>query len=491
MHASNEKKRAALSSVFAAIFLTGMKLVVGLMTNSLGVLSEAIHSAFDLVAAGMTYVAVRVSATPPNSSHPYGFGKIENFSALVEALLLLVTCVWIIWEGVDRLFFNPVEVAPSLWAVGVMVVSILVDISRSRMLKAVAKKYHSQALEADAMHFSTDIWSSAVVLVGFGALYLAEFLPAESAFVPWLKKADALAGLGVAFIIIKVSWALCVRAFNVLIDAGDIPLTRELEQKLATIEGVGSVEQIRIRHSGSDVFVDMEVTVPKTLLMEEAERVRNSVAEAAQSVVERATVSVSLRPEELSGDLFSFLRGEAAVHGLITHAVEILDFDDSDGRKQCVEIHVEFTPSLSLEKAHAMVTAFEHTVQQAFPDMVLITHIEPMGEYTALVKPPVEEIESIQAKILAVVEADPDVSECHRLMVVDTDKGRRVSFHCRMPASITVHEAHEKSVELSENIRNLCPEISRTTIHMEPAGHAETAGHARTTRVAVEAETVA
>ena len=468
MHASSEKKRAALSSVFAAIFLTVMKLIVGVMTNSLGVLSEAIHSAFDLMAAGMTYVAVRVSATPPSSSHPYGFGKIENFSALVESLLLLVTCVWIVWEATDRLFFNPVEVAPSLWAVGVMVVSIIVDVSRSRMLNAVAKKHHSQALEADAMHFSTDIWSSAVVLVGFGALYLAEFLPAQSALVPWLKKADALAGLGVAFIIIKVSWSLCVRAFNVLIDAGDMPMTKELEDKLKNIEGVRSVEHIRIRHSGSDVFVDMEVTVPKTLLMEEAERVRRMVADSAKAVVERATVTVSLRPEELSGGLISFLRGEAAVHGLVTHAVEVLDFDDTGGRKQFVEIHVEFTPSLSLEKAHAQVTLFEQRMQQAYPEMVLITHIEPMGEYTALTRPSLSEIEAIQAKVHAVVEADPDVSACHNLLVVDTDKGRRVSFHCRMPAKTTVHEAHEKSVVLSDAIRNQCPEVFRTTIHMEP-----------------------
>lgn len=473
MQASIEKNRAALSSVFAAIFLTVIKLVVGIVTNSLGVLSEAIHSAFDLIAAGMTYVAVCVSATPPSSSHPYGFGKIENFSALVESLLLLVTCGWIMWEAMDRLFFNPVEVEPSLWAVGVMVVSILVDISRSRMLIAVAKKHHSQALEADAMHFSTDIWSSTVVLVGFGALYLAEFLPAESVFVPWLKKADALAGLGVALIIIKVSWSLCVRAFNVLIDAGDMPMTKELEEQLGKIEGVRSVEHIRIRHSGSDVFVDMEVTVPKTLLMEEAEKVREMVAGAAKAVIERATVSVSLRPEELSGGLISFLRGEAAVHGLITHAVEVLDFDDTGGRKQFVEIHVEFTPSLSLGKAHAQVTLFEKKVQQAYPDMVLVTHIEPMGEYTALTKPSADVIEAIQAKVYAVVEADANVSACHKLLVVDTDKGRRVSFHCRMPATTTVHEAHEKSVELSDAIRSQCPEVFRTTIHMEPVGSTE------------------
>lgn len=469
-NAEHEKKSAALASVFAAIFLTAMKVVVGVMTNSLGVISEAIHSAFDLIAAGMTYVAVRVSAAPPNSSHPYGLGKIENFSALVESLLLLVTCGWIMWEAFDRLFFNPVDVSPSLWAVGVMVVSIIVDISRSRMLKAVAEKHHSQALEADALHFSTDIWSSTVVLVGFGGLYLAELLPPESPFVPWLNKADALAGLGVALIIIKVSWSLCVRAFKVLLDAGDLPMTQEIEEGLKSIEGVGSVIYTRIRHSGSDVFVDMEISVAKTLLMEEAERVREAAVEVVRQVVPRASVSIALRPEEISTDLVSLLRGEAAVYGLVVHSVEVLDFEDKQGRKQFVEMHAEFEPSLSLEKAHSLVTAFEEQIGFSFPHIMLITHIEPMGEYNVSTKTVAEKACTIEKNIRKIVEADTAVSHCHRFLITDTDKGRRVSFHCEMPGTTTVHDAHEKTVELHEKILESCPDIFRTTIHMEPLG---------------------
>ncbi|MCC8193382.1 MAG: cation diffusion facilitator family transporter, partial [Deltaproteobacteria bacterium] len=178
--AEEEKRNAAMASIAAAVLLTTLKLGVGLATNSLGVLSEAAHSALDLMAAGMTYAAVRIAAFPPDPGHPYGHGKIENLSALVETVLLMATCAWITWEAVDRLFFNPAVVKASIWAVAVMGVSIIVDYSRSRMLMRVAKEHRSQALEADALHFSTDMLSSAVVLVGLGGLFLAEWLPETS-----------------------------------------------------------------------------------------------------------------------------------------------------------------------------------------------------------------------------------------------------------------------------------------------------------------------
>jgi len=167
-HAQKEKREAALSSVVAALLLTGLKLAIGLLTGSLGILAEAAHSGLDLVAALVTFFAVRLSDRPPDEHHLYGYGKIENLSALIETLLLLITCVWIIYEAIQRLFFKSVEIEASIWAFAVMGISIVVDITRSRILYAAARKHKSQALEADALHFSTDIWSSSVVIVGLG-----------------------------------------------------------------------------------------------------------------------------------------------------------------------------------------------------------------------------------------------------------------------------------------------------------------------------------
>lgn len=171
-----EKKIVAATSVVAAVFLTGGKLTVGLLTGSLGILAEAAHSALDLVASAITFFAVRISDRPADESHLYGHGKVENLSALAETQLLLITCVWIIYEAMQRLFFVSVKVDASLWAFLIMAISIAVDFSRSRALSRVAKKYKSQALEADALHFRTDIWSSAVVIAGLALVRFGEHL---------------------------------------------------------------------------------------------------------------------------------------------------------------------------------------------------------------------------------------------------------------------------------------------------------------------------
>ena len=200
-----EKRSAALSSLVAAIGLTAMKIVVGVLTGSLGILAEAAHSGLDLVAALMTYVAVRISGRPADSTHLYGHGKVENLSALAEALLLFITCGWIIWEAMRRLFFHQVEVEVTIWSFAVMATSIVIDVSRSRMLSHTAKKYNSQALEADALHFETDVWSSSVVILGLACVKLGEWAPS----LGWLREGDAVAALGVSALVIWVcgDWA--------------------------------------------------------------------------------------------------------------------------------------------------------------------------------------------------------------------------------------------------------------------------------------------
>ena len=324
--ANKEKQSVALSSVLAAVLLTGMKLVVGLMTNSLGILSEAAHSGLDLVAAGVTFYAVRLSSTPPDARHPYGHGKVENLSALVETLLLLGTCVWIVYEAVDRLF-HPQPVEASLWGVGVMVVSIVVDYSRSRMLMAAARKHNSQALEADALHFSTDIWSSLVVLAGLGALGLARLLDPASALaflIPWLERADALAALAVSGIVVHVSWKLGRQAVDVLLDGGVQELSEAIEQAVAVLPGVAGVRRIRVRRSGPEGFVDMRLDILDSLDPLEAHDVTRRAREAARTLLPGADVMVELRPQsDPAHGVLERIREIANRYVLGVHDIEI------------------------------------------------------------------------------------------------------------------------------------------------------------------------
>ncbi|MGB8251575.1 MAG: cation diffusion facilitator family transporter, partial [Anaerolineaceae bacterium] len=272
-HAQKEKNSAALSSVIAAIGLTSFKIVVGTITGSLGILAEAAHSALDLVAALMTLFAVRVSGKPADDRHLYGHGKIENLSALFETLLLLATCVWIIYEAIQRLFFRPVKVEASIWAFIVMATSIIIDVSRSRILYKAARKYRCQALEADALHFSTDVWSSSVVILGLLLLRISELFPK----LAWLDKADSIAALGVAMIVIYVSIELGSRTIMGLLDTAPKGSVEHVKKVVEAIKGVTDCHDVRIRTSGPRLFIDVHVLLDGSQSLERAHKMTETI----------------------------------------------------------------------------------------------------------------------------------------------------------------------------------------------------------------------
>lgn len=290
--AEKEKTHAALSSVFAAIGLTSIKIIVGIVTGSLGILAEAAHSALDFIAALITYLAVRVTDKPADREHPYGHGKIENISALFETLLLLATCGWIIYEAIERLFYKTVVVKASMWAFVVMIISIIVDISRSRLLNKTAKKHNSQALEADALHFSTDIWSSSVVILGLVGVKIADLIPGLS----FLRGADAVAALGVAFIVIYISIKLGVRTIHALLDTAPEGVADKIKLAVESIPSIKNCHNIRLRYSGPHVFVDVHVNMDGTLSLQQVHDTTEIIEKVIQKVVAGADVTVHPEP---------------------------------------------------------------------------------------------------------------------------------------------------------------------------------------------------
>ena len=320
---AKEKRWVAATSVVAAIFLTALKLIVGYSTGSLGILAEAAHSSLDLAAAVITWVAVRMSDRPADESHPYGHGKVESLSALFETGLLLLTCLWIFYEAIRRLFFVEIEVNPSLWAFLTMGISIIVDFSRSRALARVARKYHSQALEADALHFSTDIWSSTVVLVGLGLVRYGEVRGTKSIFV----RADAIAALIVACIVVYVSVRLGRRTVDALLDRAPKGLAESYVAALSGVEGVLRTSHVRVRNVGSQVFVDLTVSVPRHLSFEESHEITRTAKEKLLSLSPNADVVVDAAPAAENEGILERIQGiavrsHAAVHNITTHMTE-------------------------------------------------------------------------------------------------------------------------------------------------------------------------
>ncbi len=290
---TREKKSAALTSVIAAVGLTLFKVIIGLATGSLGILAEAAHSGLDLMAAMMTFLAIRISEKPADRNHLYGHGKAENLSALFETLLLLVTCAWIIYEATHRLLYHSIVVTVNLLSFAVMAISIVVDISRSRVLYRAARKYNSQALEADALHFSTDIWSSAVVLLGLFCVKLGEWVPG----LAFLHNADSVAAILVGFIVVYVSIRLGIRTVQALLDVAPTGIESQIVSVVKMVPGITDCHHVRLRYSGPQLFVDIHVLIDGNKTLKEAHRLTEEIEHAIQKLIPNADVTVHPEPD--------------------------------------------------------------------------------------------------------------------------------------------------------------------------------------------------
>ncbi|HEY1730172.1 MAG TPA: cation-efflux pump [Terriglobales bacterium] len=455
-----EKKAVALNSIFAAVFITLMKVVVGIATGSLGILSEAAHSGLDLVAAAVTYFSVRVSDKPADAEHQYGHGKIESFSAFVETGLLLLTCVWIVYEAGKRLFFQSVEIEPTVWAFVVMGISIVVDSWRSRRLRRIADKYDSQALQADALHFSTDIWSSSVVILG-----LALVMVGRKYEVHWLAKADPVAALFVACIVVYVSSRLALQTVDTLLDAAPAGVRNRIIEEVRRVHGVLEVDRVRIRRSGSRYFADVSIAMSRNVTFQKSEQVANEVSSQIRGLLPDADVVVNaVARASRQESLFDQIRAVATRNNLNVHDISVQDI----GGKLHVEQHVELDERLSLKEAHDRVTRLEAEMKRDVPEISdILTHIEsePATIETGdgLLREP-----NFERRLQAVTEGFPEVVDMHDLMFKRVGGRLYLSLHITMQDDLPLSRVHDIQTAVEGRFRQEVPELFRVLIHPEP-----------------------
>jgi cation diffusion facilitator family transporter len=377
-----EKSRVALISIFAAIFLVGIKLVVGVITGSLGILSEAAHSALDFGAALITYFAVRVSGRPADSEHHYGHGKVESLSALAETLLLLVTCFWIIYEACRRIFFQAVEVEVTPYSFIVIIVAIIVDYQRSRILLKTAKKYHSQALEADALHFSSDIYSSLVVIVGL--IFTKIGFPIG----------DSLAALGVALLVIVICYRLGKRTLDVLMDRAPEGLKQEIEETIEKVPGVSECSRLRIRRAGPQVFVDMNITLDKSTSFEQAHHIAGEVERKVRSFLPETDIVVHTEPAEGLNfidrkiDLTDKAKEsqdweveQIIRETLNEHIQDFIEFHELTFQRKMgiplINLHLVLPKHIKIKDAHKFCDHLEEDIKKRLGESEIVIHVEP------------------------------------------------------------------------------------------------------------------
>jgi cation diffusion facilitator family transporter len=422
--ASHEKRIAALASVGSAVLLISLKIFLVVRTGSLGVLSEALHSILDFVAAVITYLSVRVADKPADADHLYGHGKVESFSAFVETGLLLMTAVYIIWEAFQRLLFHTAHMRPSLQAILVLALCMCIDFVRARGLNRVAQKYPSEALEADALHFSTDVWSTFVVILGITGAWLGARYG-----IPWLGTLDAVAALGVAGLIIWIGSRLGKRTADALLDVAPHGLRERIESAVDQTEGVLQSERVRVRRAGQRYFVDVTISVPRTASLEQAHAASDAVEKRITQIVP-ADVVVHVEPRAKTDEnLFETIRAIAQKRGLAVHELSAHQFD----HRLFIELHLEVDEGSSLREAHRRASELEEDIlKETDPRALVNIHIEPLGVKIGGGEEMKELARTVQDFLNSLQSEYHELTDCHEVHVRSVDHKILVSCHCAM-----------------------------------------------------------
>ena len=462
--AIQEKKRAALLSIGSAALLLCLKTFLVLRTDSLGILSEALHSGLDLVAAVITFLSVRVSDQPADERHPYGHGKFENFSAFIETGLLFLTAVYIIYEAFYRLFFHTVHIEPSLTAILILLVALAIDFTRAHTLNAVARRHASEALEADALHFSTDVWSTIVVIFGIALVWAGIRWN-----LSWLSYADSLAGLAVAGVILWVGSQLGRRTLDALLDAAPEGMQDEIMAAIRGINGVLQVDRVRLRRAGNRYFVDATISVARTANLEQVHELTDRIEKRVAQIVP-ADVIVHAEPRAPRDEhLFETVRAVALRLGLAVHDVTASQQDDH----LFVELHLEVDENLSLSEAHRRATELEDGIRGLGKGNVDVNiHIEPLGRHIATPDVRAGEMRQLELAVESFLNNMPstydELLNTHDVRVRQVEHHILVSCHCSMKGDLSITRVHDVTAALEDSVKERFPQISRVTIHPEP-----------------------
>jgi len=455
------KKRTAALSVVAATMMVLLKLWSGIVSGSIGMMSEAVHSGLDLVASIIILASVTVSDRPADESHAYGHGKVENLAAFTETLLMIASVLWILLEATDRILGHAPPLHLSVWPFAVLLLSMAVDFLRSRALGRVARQTQSQALEADALHFSMDIWSSLAVIGGLLAGFAAQYW-----HLHWLRLGDPLAAIVVSVIIFKVCWRLARQTVDILTDAAPIDTRRRVTDSVRRLPNILGIERVRLRLSGNHYFADLSVGMPRNLSFQSTEQIKEQVSDAVHLILPDADVVVNVVPRAArSESIFDRVRAVSARHNLSVHDLSVQHYD----AKLHLEQHLELPESLSLREAHALVTTIESETRADVPEIdTILTHIES-ERGTIEVEAQRRQDAVLEEQLRRIAREFPDILDVHDVVASTSHERLHISCHCTLPDDLSMLQVHTLITTLEDRVKSEIPQVGRVFIHPEPA----------------------
>jgi cation diffusion facilitator family transporter len=437
----------ALGSVVIGVGLVVAKLVVGLLTGSLGILSEAVHSLFDLAASIFTLFAVRTARKPADEEHPYGHGRAENLAAFAEGILLVIIAVVIGFEAIRRLVLGGPPVDPTAYAFVLLVGTIVIESGRAVVMRRVGRAVSSEAMLADSVDRVADVLANIGVLVGLAGVRMGLF---------W---ADAAAALLVALVIVRAAGLLTWRSGDILIDRAATGAERQLRDAIKNVEGVREVRSVRVRRSGPNLIGDVGIATGRMLSVEAASALVNAVKQRAVSVLPGLDLAVAVEGQQQESDLVERIHAAAARNGGVRDLHNVTVEREADGSLH-LTMHAKLPGDQTLDKASRTSRALERSIRSELPDVNRIDiHLEPMEPDVVPGQDVTARNAKLAARIREIVEAHPEVKRC-----LDVElSNRRNQIHAHVVAEvageISLEDAHRIESELEETIRREIPEI--------------------------------
>lgn len=437
----------AIASVGVGVALVVAKLVVGLLTGSLGILSEAAHSFLDLAASVFTLVAVRTARKPADREHPYGHGRTENLAAFAEGILLLVTAVLIAFEAVRRLVAGGTTVNPAGYAFALLIATLVIEAGRAGVLRRVGRLASSEAMLADATNRLSDVLATLGVLLG---LVLVRF------GVTW---ADAVAALLVAGIIARAAGMIAWRSGDILIDRAPAGVENELRDAIQGVSGVREIRSLRVRRSGPNLIGDARIATGRMLSVEAASGLVNAVKASARSALPRLDLAVAVEGQEQQGDLVERIHAAAARNGGVRDLHNVTVEREADGSLH-LTMHAKMPGDQELAAASRTSRELERSIRTELPEVTRIDiHLEPMEPQVVPGQDVTARRAQLAARMREVVEGHPEVKRC--LDVELSDRDGRIHAHvvAEVPGDISLEHAHDIESQLEERIRRQIPEV--------------------------------
>ena len=458
-HSHSTKAQAAAASIFASLVMTAAKIAVAIATGSLGVLSEALHSLIDLGATLLTWFAVRFADLPADDEHQFGHAKIENLAALVEALLLVLTAVYVGYEAILHLALGALNISTPWWGFVLIGFGMAVDLWRSTKLRHVAIAQSSAALAADAAHFEADIYVSGAVLIGLAGAALG------------FPTTDAVAALLVSGFIFWMGIRLGRETISSLLDRAPEGAASLIRQILAREPSVLAVQQLRLRQVGPVVYVSLGATVPRSLSTGEIADLGRKLKAEVQNQVRGADVNIALEPVALDSETAQQkVLAIAAGQGLSIHHLVVQDL----GAQRAISFDVEMPPTLSLGAAHEKATVLEDTVRALFGGNIEVeSHIEPKPEDSLAAKAAsLTDLALATRALNSAARAERLMSDVHNIRLRQFGRSLYLHYHCRFAASLSLEACHSVLDRVEARLMGKIPRLKRVVAHAEPVGKA-------------------